>query len=259
MVAAFCLRLATGMVVSMHLLPFAETPPRFCRVHFLSALGLLAIAGFFSLDGMHSPMAVMLGLSLLCCFAGSIVWHLDGAPLARLILLLATGAIVGALCISGYERGHNSEISRMSAQSTERAEIVAVADDLTSAALLGTCMSAMLMGHSYLIAPAMSLTPLMRLLAAMGVALVLRVILAGVGLVQWREAATQADTEVIVWLSLRWGLGFIGLLVLGWMSWESARIRSTQSATGILYVAVIFCFLGELCSQLLTLKMGMPL
>jgi hypothetical protein len=35
------------------------------------------------------------------------------------------------------------------------------------------------------------------------------------------------------------------------MAWESAKIRSTQSATGILYVVVIFCFLGELSSQLL--------
>ena len=35
------------------------------------------------------------------------------------------------------------------------------------------------------------------------------------------------------------------------MAWRTARIRSTQSATGILYVVVIFCFLGELTSQLL--------
>ena len=43
----------------------------------------------------------------------------------------------------------------------------------------------------------------------------------------------------------------VGVLVLGWMAWEAARIRSTQSATGILYVAVVFCFLGELSDQLL--------
>jgi hypothetical protein len=40
------------------------------------------------------------------------------------------------------------------------------------------------------------------------------------------------------------------------MAWETARIRSTQSATGILYVAVIMCFLGELTSQLLVEKTG---
>ena len=33
------------------------------------------------------------------------------------------------------------------------------------------------------------------------------------------------------------------------MAWETARIRSTQSATGILYVVTIVCFLGELLSR----------
>jgi hypothetical protein len=43
------------------------------------------------------------------------------------------------------------------------------------------------------------------------------------------------------------------------MAWQSARIRSTQSATGILYVVVIFCFLGELTSQLLLGSTGYAL
>jgi hypothetical protein len=51
-------------------------------------------------------------------------------------------------------------------------------------------------------------------------------------------------------------LGLIAPLVLGWMAWEAARIRSTQSATGILYVVVIVSFLGELTSQLLVEKTG---
>jgi hypothetical protein len=40
------------------------------------------------------------------------------------------------------------------------------------------------------------------------------------------------------------------------MAWETAKIRSTQSATGILYVVVIVCFLGELTGQLLFDKTG---
>ena len=50
---------------------------------------------------------------------------------------------------------------------------------------------------------------------------------------------------------MRWAVGFAGVLGLTWMAWRTARIRSTQSATGILYVVVIFCFLGELTGQLL--------
>jgi hypothetical protein len=50
---------------------------------------------------------------------------------------------------------------------------------------------------------------------------------------------------------VRWLLGFLGPLALTWMAWQTAKIHSTQSATGILYVVVIFCFLGELTSLLL--------
>src|SRR2546423_1481204 len=66
----------------------------------------------------------------------------------------------------------------------------------------------------------------------------------------------EADT--VVWLCLRWGLGFVGPLILSGMAYEAARIRSTQSATGILYVVVIFCFLGELTSQLLLASPAVP-
>src|SRR5439155_1443881 len=47
-------------------------------------------------------------------------------------------------------------------------------------------------------------------------------------------------------------------LALAWMAWQAARIRSTQSVTGILYVVVIFCFLGELTNQLLLAAPAVP-
>src|SRR5262249_8183994 len=124
---------------------------------------------------------------------------------------------------------------------------------LTSAALLGCALSAMLMGHSYLIAPSMSLTPLLRLLAALGVALAARMAADGYGLWRWTSAHDWGSLrgDAVLWLPVRWAVGLVLPVVLGWMAWESARIRSTQSATGILYVVVIFCFLGELTGQLL--------
>ena len=125
--------------------------------------------------------------------------------------------------------------------------------DVTSAAVLGSALSAMLMGHSYLIAPSMSQTPLMRLLGGLAAATLLRMALAGVGLWSWTAGHSLAnlEDETVLWLPLRWGLGFVAPLVLGWMAWQTARIRSTQSATGILYVVVILCFLGELTAELL--------
>ena len=129
---------------------------------------------------------------------------------------------------------------------------------MLSALVLGSATTAMLMGHSYLISPTMSIAPLMRLLAAVGVAVILRTGLACLGLWWWTsgQSASNVGTDTTFWLPVRWILGLIAPLVLGWMAWETARIRSTQSATGILYVVVIVCFLGELTSMLLLERTG---
>jgi hypothetical protein len=104
----------------------------------------------------------------------------------------------------------------------------------------------------------MSLSPLYRLLGALGAALVARIILACLGLYWWtgRGQASNLETELLLWLGARWIIGLVGPLVLGWLAWETARIRSTRSATGILYVVVILGFLGEITSQLLLDKTG---
>ena len=85
--------------------------------------------------------------------------------------------------------------------------------------------------------------------------------MAAVELRSWTEPgpAHSLGTEAWLWLAVRWAVGLVAPLVLGWMAWESARLRSTQSATGILYVAVVCAFLGELLSLLLTRQTGLPL
>ena len=128
-----------------------------------------------------------------------------------------------------------------------------MAADLTSAAVLGTAMTAMLIGHSYLIAPGMSLVPLFRLLAAVAGALLLRAVVEGYELWNWTAAQSFGNLErdALLWLPVRWVVGLLGPLVLAGMAWQTARIRSTQSATGILYVVVICCFIGELTGLVL--------
>lgn len=134
-------------------------------------------------------------------------------------------------------------------------------DDLLAALVLGSATTAMLMGHSYLIAPAMTIAPLMRLLGALAISVILRIGLACLGLWWWtsNQPTSNLGTDVLFWLPVRWLLGLIAPLVLGWMAWETARIRSTQSATGILYVVVIVSFLGELTSMLLLERTKFPL
>src|SRR6266540_2614966 len=241
MLATFCLRLAAGLVACLLLLSPAQVNPRFYRTHFLVVLGLSAAALAFGWGSLGPWATVTLGAAAVLAFLGSLAWSLEGAPAGRTLIVLTTGLLAAALVLAEVQAEGKGEPAWRAASG------------LTAAALLGSATTAMLMGHSYLIAPAMSLTPLLRLLAALGVALVLRLLVAAAALWSWTAGHSlfNLEDETVLWLPLRWGLGFAGPAVLGWMAWESARIRSTQSATGILYVVVLFCFLGELTSQLL--------
>lgn len=248
MLAIFCLRLACGLVTALLLLSPAQINPRFFRTQFLTVLALCAGAAVLVRETADAWLWVALGGALALALLGSVVWHVEGAPAGRALIVLTTPALIAALLLAERE-------------TWGRLEPWLIADDLSSAVLLGTATTAMLMGHSYLIAPAMSLSPLYRLLAGLGVTLVLRMAIALVGLWQWTTelGTSTVEREMMLWLPVRWLLGFVGPVVLGWMAWETARIRSTQSATGILYVVVIFCFLGELTALLLLGKTGFTL
>src|SRR5262249_21186654 len=152
MFATFCLRLAVGLLACLFLLPPGRVNPRFFRTHFLTALGLTVLAAVFLRETADAWLWLALLGGIALAFAGSPVWLLEGAPGGRLLTLLTVPALAAALLLAGAAtRGQVPPGWR-------------VADDLTSAALLGSAVTAMLMGHSYLIAPAMSLTPLLRLL-----------------------------------------------------------------------------------------------
>jgi hypothetical protein len=243
MLALFCLRLAAGMMVCLLPLAPAVVPPRFYRTHFLTALGLCVVSLWLLWDGAVG-LLWLLGVAAALSFVGSVLWWLEDAPGGSTLIGLTSAALVAGLL-------WGEAVLRPEGEPLAAAWV----GGLTSAALLGAALSAMLMGHSYLIAPSMSLTPLRRLLLALGLALLLRMAADGYGLWRWTNAHDwrnlSYNTEGVLWLVVRWAVGLVLPVVLGWMAWESARIRSTQSATGILYVVVIFCFLGELTGQLL--------
>ena len=248
MLPVFCVRLAAGMTACLLLLwPRAsagERPPvnpRFFRTHFLTALGLACLALLFARSTAGWPVLALLGAGSALCFAGSVSWSLEGAPGGPALIVLTLLALLSALVLLEP------------AGLPDRPAALAVVGGLTSAGLLGSAVSAMLMGHSYLISPSMSLGPLMRLLAALAITLGARLVADGLALASWtgEHSLGNLTGDAVLWLPVRWLAGFVAPLVLTWMAWQTARIRSTQSATGILYVVVIFCFLGELTGLLL--------
>ena len=92
----------------------------------------------------------------------------------------------------------------------------------------------------------------------MALAVILRAVCNGLGLVLELQGAGLSSTQFIL-VGLRWIAGIFGTAVLAAMSWQTLKIPNTQSATGILYVAVITTFLGELTSLLLSRGTAFPL
>ncbi len=249
MLSTFCLRLACGMIGALSLLSWTHVNSRFFRTHFLVVVGLISLTAALDTSEMSVAYWLALGLAALFACLGSILWSLEGNPGGQAAALVCAVSLTVTLGIRAAVRTQGPELP---------AFIVVLLGEFTSAALLGTAMTAMLLGHFYLIAPGMSLSPLLRMLAALFVATGLRMALAGWGLWTWtgQHSLVNWEDETVLWLPVRWGLGFGSPLVLGWMARSAAKIRSTQSATGILYVVVILSFLGELTSQLLTESTG---
>ncbi|HEV3262186.1 MAG TPA: hypothetical protein VG013_35365 [Gemmataceae bacterium] len=252
MLAVFCLRLACGLTGSLVLLLPLHVNPRFYRTHFVTVLALTAGAAVLLRQTAGAWQWAAVLLALLLALLGSLAWSLEGKSTGWVLVVLTTASLTAALGLASAAGTPATEAERIPGPAW------LLADDLMSAAVLGVAATAMLTGHSYLIAPTMSLTPLLRLLAALYVVLVLRLVLAAAGLWSWTSGHSLGNLEddTVLWLPLRWGIGFVAPLVLAWMAREAAKIRSTQSATGILYVVVIFCFLGELTSQLLLRNTG---
>jgi hypothetical protein len=249
MLATFCVRLALGLLACLTLLSPRQLHPRFFRTHFLTALGLLVVATVSAWPDAGGWLRGLLTAGTTLALLGALSWTLDPAPGGRALIAVTLAVLFAALAFL-----EPPPISTLP-------PVAWAGIGTTSALLLGTALTAMLIGHSYLISPGMALTPLMRLLAALGVAILLRAAVAGVGLWFWTGtvAAYTLNNEVVLWLPVRWLVGIVAPLVFGWMAYASARIRSTQSATGILYVAVVCGFLGELLSLLLVRQTGLPL
>ena len=234
----FCLRLAAGLSLALLFLPSGSVNPRFQRIQLVIVLGLTAAATMFAWQNAGDLFFVGVGFAAGACVIGSLLWtvHLNPGAVGAVVAVI-TGLLVALATLHGDTHGG--------------IPLLIVLNDLTASAVLGLATTAMLMGHWYLIAPTMSIEPLVRLILVLFLVLGVRMLIAGGQLVLALANGVELDQVAWLWLALRWGVGFLGAGVLSWMAWQTARIRATQSATGILYVVTIFCFFGELTDQLL--------
>lgn len=182
-------------------------------------------------------------------YLGSVAWLYERPRIGQAFLVAITvGGLLAACCGQAWQPG----VPLL-------ATILRAADLLTAGLLLGCVLTAMLLGHWYLNTPSMHLAPLKRLLMILLVVLALRILVCGSGLVLAAEKADSWGLRTWSLISFRWIAGFIGTSVFSLMTWQTLKIPNTQSATGILYAAVVLTFLGELVSQLLGVDMHYPL
>ena len=211
-------------------------------------LGLNVLATLVSLA---EPEAFALAPPLagaIVCYVGGVIWLYE-KPIA------GRGAL-GLIALLAWAGGY---LAPRPEGATTAARALFDADLLTGGLILGTTMAAMLLGHWYLNSPTMALSPLRRLIWIMGAAIAARAVVCGLGLALVLDAATWPTQQSLLFIVLRWLSGILGAAGLTVMAWKTLLIPNTQSATGILYVAVIATFIGELVSLLLSSSSAYPL
>jgi uncharacterized membrane protein YgdD (TMEM256/DUF423 family) len=113
----------------------------------------------------------------------------------------------------------------------------------------------MLLGHAYLTASKMTIAPFRRLNLFVAAMLILRALLAGAATVAMPRDVWMRDGLFIL---TRWLVGLLVPAVFVYMAHDCIKRRSTQSATGILYVAGVLIFVGEIIALYLVRSTGLP-
>jgi hypothetical protein len=135
-----------------------------------------------------------------------------------------------------------------------------------SMTLLGISNFSMLLGHYYLVVPKLSEEPLIYCLYIVWICFFLKIISSlaiffSIGKPYFSEGTLLGDGYMYNWLflSMRYLWGFVAPVVLSLFTFKLCKLRSIQSATGVLYIVEFFVIVGELISVYLMAKHGLPL
>ena len=136
------------------------------------------------------------------------------------------------------------------------------------ALLFGGVIWAMNLGHWYLVSKSLPFTLLVRATEVFALVAVARALLALAALAWAARTSGGPAADALAdltdtmrdgfffWSRVLWGL--VAPLILAPFVVKTARMRSNQAATGLLYVAVVFVLVGELLAAYLTLRSGLP-
>jgi hypothetical protein len=257
--ALFLLRASVGLLEALAFVPEKAGVRffKFCSAaaSFMTTAALLFVLRRLGAGGIPEiplPQLFLTGVfgSLACVVLYNRAWHFSWGGRGALLL---GGVLAGFVAFWGA--------------SPKDGRLLAIAADLTSSLLLGAAAAAMILGHYYLVVLDLPTSALKRLTILLCLGLLLRGLVvaiallgpAGAGLVEATAVAQglfSAD-GIFVWMRVLFGL--LGPASLLWFIWKTVEIRSTQSATGILYVQLFLVLSGELLSTYLRVVAGFPL
>lgn len=203
-------------------------------------------AAYASLAGGMPGLLVVLGA---LCLAANLLFGTFRRRAGR--IAIAAGIAVGLGAVLGT--------ARISATGGGTGALAALtAGGLLGGALMASVNDAMILGHFFLMIPGLPVDALRR--AGRFTAAIVVARAAGVALVLWLwgGAFDLLFGRELIWTSWRIAFGLIGPLVLLLMVRDTVKLKNTQAATGLLYVAVGFALMGELAAVYLELQTGIP-
>ena len=173
--------------------------------------------------------------------------------------MCAMGGLLGlaAGCVAGVDLLHDEPL-------TKAATAMIVVSELLGGLMIGSITVAWLLGHAYLTATKMTVAPLRHFSRVLSLTVAVRIGFLVISLVlAWLQDGEAAIIDGLcqAWLvvTLRVAAGLLAVALFAWMVADCVRLRSTQSATGILYFGSVFAYIGELASQQIIAECGWPL
>ena len=258
----FLSHLGLGIVFTLAFVS-REAGVKFFRFNAGLAAILIAVAlAFRPAESGAGGTATLALMALLVSEAATVIyWATVGRGLA---------SIRPALVVVGVAGGVAALFGQAAATSPDRSlpmQVLTAASFLSSAVFLGGACTAMILGHWYLIIPSMQVRHLQSIVKLHIVSMVVRIAVVAaaiiVGMALWQPGLGPSFRHyvfsvsgIFFWQRVLFGLA--GPALLSYLTWETAKIRSTQSATGILYVDFFTVVVGEVLSKYLLLATRVP-
>lgn len=251
----FLAHLAIGIAFTLVFVS-REAGVKFFRFNYGTAALLMVAAFAFRPPEASADLAGKVAFGALVVFEAAIVlyWLTVGRVLASIRpVIVGTGIAAGAVALLGQS---------IAAASGVPAQLMTFLSFSSSAFLLGGACTAMILGHWYLVIPSLEVSHLQSIVKFHMVSMVVRVVVVfaaiALGIVSWEPGLGPNFSRYIFSISgiffwQRMLFGLAGPAVLSYLTWETAKIRSTQSATGILYVDFFTVVVGEVLAKYLLL------